>query len=214
LTRAEFERRHDAMPDLKKAELIEGVVHMPSPVRAQAHSRPHFTVIGWLGDYERGTPGIEGYVNASIRLDMRNEPQPDALLRILPEFGGRSKIDADDYLVGGPELALELSASTIRFDLDEKFEAYQRNGVREYVVWRVSQNQVSWFVLGEDRFEPLAPSSQAYLRSEAFPGLWLDPAALIRGDLKTLHEVLHQGLASPEHAAFVNRLAANAARKP
>ena len=32
LTREEFERRYEAMPHVRKAELIEGVVYMPSPV--------------------------------------------------------------------------------------------------------------------------------------------------------------------------------------
>jgi hypothetical protein len=90
LTRPEFERRYAAMPHVKKAELIEGVVYMPPPVSHEEHGRPHFHVIAWLGLYESATPGVEGSDNATVRLDLDNEPQPDGFLRIRPEFGGQS----------------------------------------------------------------------------------------------------------------------------
>src|SRR6202035_4701033 len=82
LTRDEFERRYDAMPGLKKAELIEGVVYMPSPVRAIEHGSPHTAIVTWLGVYWAQTPGTRACTDASVRLDLDNEPQPDGLLMI------------------------------------------------------------------------------------------------------------------------------------
>src|SRR5260370_34032056 len=181
LARAEFERRYDAMPPATRAELIEGVVSMPSPVRAQAPGRPHFKLIGWLSDYERATPGTEGYDNTSIRLDMANEPQPDALLRILPDHEGYSTIDDHDYITGGPELVVAVSASAVRLDLGPKFAAYLRNSVQEYLVWKVQECKVDWFALRRDRYELLPPSPEGWLRSEVFPRLWSLPAALFPG---------------------------------
>src|SRR5438034_100766 len=101
LTRAEFERRYDAMPDLKKAELVEGVVYiMPSPVRDTDHGHPHFNVITWLGHYAAFTPGVRGGDNSSLRMNLENEPQPDAYLRLLPTHGGQADIDKDGYVTG------------------------------------------------------------------------------------------------------------------
>jgi Uma2 family endonuclease len=206
LDRAEFERRYDAMPDLKKAELIEGVVYMPSPVRYRRHSRPHIHVSAWLANYEARTPGVEAGDNGSIRLDLGNMPQPDGFLIILPERGGQARISADDYIEGAPELVAEVAASSASIDLGDKFRAYMRSGVCEYVVWRVNENALDWFVLREWRFEPLAPDSDRILRSTVFPGLWLDPAALLSGDLARVLAVLQAGTESAEHAAFVEKL--------
>ena len=209
LTRIEFERRYAAMPKVKKAELIEGVVYMPSPVSHQEHGGPHFNVVSWLGLYCSGTPSVEGGDNSTVRLDLENEPQPDVFLRIRPKFGGQSR-DEDTYVAGPPELIAEVSASSASYDLHEKFRAYQRNGVREYLVWRVWDSVIDWFALREGHFERLPLTDAGHYRSEAFPGLWLDPAALIRGDFSQVVTVLQQGLASPEHAAFVARLQAAA----
>ena len=206
LSRAEFERRYDAMPGLKKAELIEGEVHMPSPVRQGGHSHPHTRLVTWLGNYETSTPGVEAGDNGSVRLDLDNEPQPDAFLFIRPEFGGQARISEDDYIEGAPELVAEIASSSVGYDLGKRMNAYRRNGVREYIVWRVIERQVDWCVNQEGRFEPLAPGADGVLRSVVFPGLWLDPAALARGDQATVEAVFRQGLNSPEHADFVARL--------
>jgi hypothetical protein len=212
LTRDEFEHRYDAMPDLKKAELIEGVVHMPSPVRHGQHSSPHSTVVGWLWVYRAGTPGVDSGDNGSLRLDLSNMPQPDGYLIVRPEHGGQVRISEDDYIEGGPELVAEVSASSAGYDLGGKQGAYLRNSVLEYIVWRVLDRAVDWFIRRDDRYELLERGADGILRSAAFPGLWLDPAALVRGDLATVLAVVQQGLASPEHAAFVARLADAAAR--
>ncbi|MGZ3472634.1 MAG: Uma2 family endonuclease, partial [Isosphaeraceae bacterium] len=131
LTREEFERRYEAMPNLKKAELIEGAVYMPSPVRQRRHSRPHLHLCTWLGHYEAGTPGVEGGDNGSIRLDLDNEPQPDAFLFIQPECGGQARISSDDYVEGAPDMVAEVASSSASYDLGVKLQVYRRNGVRE-----------------------------------------------------------------------------------
>jgi Uma2 family endonuclease len=208
LTRDEFERRYDAMPGLKKAELIEGVVYMPSPVRLAHHGSPHMQLASWLGTYQAHTPGVQGGDNASVRLDLDNEPQPDCLLIVHPSHGGQTKISEDDYVEGAPELVAEVSASAASIDLNTKFRVYRRNQVREYIVWRVNDQAVDWFVLRQGQYDRLLPNPQGIFQSEVFPGLWLDAAALVRSDLKTVLAILQQGLASPEHAAFVARLGA------
>jgi Uma2 family endonuclease len=205
LSRAEFERRYAAMPQVKKAELIEGVVYMPSPVTQEDHGGPHFDVITWLGIYRIATKGVQGGDNSTLRMDLKNEPQPDAFLRILPEFGGQSR-NSGKYIAGSPELIFEVAASSASYDLHDKLSAYQRNGVREYVVWRVWDQQIDWFVLREDGYERLRLNRAGRYESGVFPGLWLDPAALVRGDMVQVHAVLQQGLASAKHAAFVRRL--------
>ncbi|HEX8199267.1 MAG TPA: Uma2 family endonuclease [Isosphaeraceae bacterium] len=206
LTRPEFERRYDAMPDVKKAELIEGVVHMPSPVAFAKHSGPHFDLITWLGLYRLATPGIRGGDNGSIRLDLDNMPQPDAFLLVLPDQGGQARVSADDYVLGGPELVAEVASSSVSYDLHAKLDVYRRNGVREYVVWRIKDCAIDWFIVRQGRYERLATTPEGHYRSEVFPGLWLDPAAMIRGDMASVARVSQLGLASPEHAAFVARL--------
>jgi Uma2 family endonuclease len=206
LTRAEFERRYVAMPDLKRAELIEGVVYVSSPVRLQQHGQPHFELVGWTAAYFAATPGLIAGDNSSIRLDLDNEPQPDVCLMIKPEYGGRVTIGEDDYVENAPELVAEVAASSVSYDLGTKLHVYRRNQVREYIVWRVQDRAIDWFVLRGGEYKPLAPGADGVLRSEVFPGLWLDPAALLRGDLATVLAVVQQGLAHPDHAAFVARL--------
>jgi len=206
LTRAEFERRYEAMPHLKKAELIEGVVYVPSPVRHRYHGHQHAHLINWLGHYEAHTPGVEVSDNVTVRLDLDNEPQPDALLFIDPACGGHALIDADGYIEGAPELVAEVASSSVSYDLHAKLRVYRRNGVREYIVWRVLDQEIDWFVLCSGQYERFPLDTEGLYRSEAFPGLWLDPAALLRGDLATVLAVVQRGLASPEHATFATQL--------
>jgi Uma2 family endonuclease len=209
LTRAEFLRRYEAMPRLKKAELIEGVVAMGSPVRARQHGQPHARILTWLGTYEASTPGVVVADNVTTVLDPDNVVQPDAVLVIERSHGGQSTINPDGYIEGPPELAVEVAASTASFDLHEKLRVYRRNGVREYQIWRVLDQAIDWLALdAEGRYVPLPPDAAGRLESRAFPGLRLDPAALLRGDLAAVLEVLRGGLDSPEHAAFRARLQA------
>ncbi|MEM1252115.1 MAG: Uma2 family endonuclease [Cyanobacteria bacterium P01_H01_bin.21] len=200
LTRPEFERRYQAMPQVKKAELVEGVVYMASPLRAKAHSKPHAHIMTWLGTYEAATPDVESLDNATVRLDADNETQPDALLRI--EKGGQSTISDDDYVEGAPELIVEIAASSASLDLGAKLHVYRRNQVQEYLVWRVYDGEFDWFQLQEGQYVQLDADEQDILRSKLFPDLWLDRTALLNGDLATVLKVLQQGLNSPEHKAL------------
>lgn len=211
LSRAEFERRYEAMPHLKKAELIEGVVYVPSPVRYLQHGSPHARLIGWLIQYAAHTPGVGVADNTSVRLDLDNEPQPDALLLIDPTCGGQSRRSADDFIEGAPELVAEVASSSVSYDLHAKLHVYRRNGVREYVVWRVLNREIDWFVLRAGQYERLPLDANGLLRSEVFAGLWLDPAVLVQGNLARVLAVVQQGIASPEHATFVARLHPSAA---
>src|SRR5216683_8140063 len=203
LTRAEFERRYEAMPHLKKAELIEGVVYVPSPVRYRHHGAPHAHLITWLVQYAAGTSGVEVSDNSTVRFDLDNEPQPDALLLINPTCGGQTRFSTDDYIEGSPELVAEVEPSSVSYDLHAKLHVYRRNGVREYLVWRVLERAIDWFVLRAGQYERLSVDANGLLRSEVFPGLWLDPGALVQGDLATVLASVQQGLGSPEHATFV-----------
>jgi len=206
LTRAEFERRYSAHPEIKKAELIQGVVFMPSAVRVQSHSLPHSMVMAWLTTYWASTPGVMVLDNTTLRLDDDNVPQPDALMRLEPTCGGRSHIAADDYLEGPPELVVEIAASSASYDLHAKRAVYERNHVPEYLVLQMHEQRVDWFALHQKGYEPLEPDDAGILRSLTFPGLWLDVNALLAGDLTQMLAVLSQGLDAPEHATFVTKL--------
>jgi Uma2 family endonuclease len=205
LTRHEFERRYAAMPKLYKAELIDGIVYIsPPPVSDAFHSAPHFDLIGWLSAYRVATPGVKGGDNGSLRLDLENEPQPDAYLRIATALG-QSKVDAEGYVDGAPELVAEIAASSASYDLHAKLNAYRKHGVLEYIVWRVYNDAIDWMILREGKYEPLVHTDGIY-HSMVFPGLWLDPTAMVRGDVAVVHQVLQKGIATPEHKAFLARL--------
>jgi Uma2 family endonuclease len=206
LTAAEFMRRYEAMPDLKKAELIEGVVYMPSPVRYDVHGRPHADLMVWLGTYRAATPGVTAADNSTVKLDNDNVPQPDGLLVVEAALGGQASIDGG-YVQGAPELVAEVSSSTVSIDLHDKLRVYRRNGVGEYVAWRVIEGGIDWFVLREGEYVRLAPDADGIIRSEVLPGLWLDVTAMLDGRLDRVLEVLQQGMKSPEHKEFVERLA-------
>jgi Uma2 family endonuclease len=208
LTRTEFERRYAARPDVWKAELVEGIVYVPSPTRHRRHGKPHARIMTWLGVYAVRIPIVELSDNATVRMDLDNEPQPDAILSLPHEVGGRSRIDDDDYFTGAPELIAEVASSSASYDLGAKKNAYRRNGVQEYVVWRVLDETIDWFCLRDGAYESIAPSDDGVLRSEAFPGLWLDRAALVVDRMDRVMEVLEKGLASPDHMAFKSRLEA------
>lgn len=205
LTRIEFERRYSAMTDLKKAELIDGIVYMPSPVRYSVHGRPHAVLAGLLGLYSAATPGVHHAIDATLRLDLDNEPQPDLLLRIDGRHG-RSRIDAEHFLEGPPELVVEVAASSVSYDLHQKLHVYRRAGVLEYVVVRPQDRVVDWFAQRAGAFTRLVPGPRGVYASSVFPGLLLDVEALWRDDEAALHATLREGLGDPAHAGFVARL--------
>ena len=206
LTRDEFERRYDTMPYIKKAELIEGVVYMPSPVRFDVHSEPHAHIITWLGVYCAATPGIRLGDNATVRLGDDNEPQPDALLRLDEALGGNSRISDDGYIEGATELIVEIAATSADYDLREKLETYRCHGVREYIVWRTEEGQLDWFRLVEGEYVLMAPDANSIIESQIFYGLRLAVKALLEGSLATVLSELQKGLETAEHAAFVEQL--------
>ena len=205
LPRWEFERRYLARPDIKKAELIEGVVHMASPVRA-THAEKHSDLLAWLRVYGASTPGVSVLDNATVRLDLDNEPQPDVLMRIESAAIGQSHVDADDYVTGAPELVVEVVASSAAYDLHDKLHVYRRNGVLEYLVWRVYDRELDWFVLISDEYQRLAADAAGILHSRTFPGLRMAATALLDGDFATVLSELSKGINTPEHAGFVAKL--------
>jgi Uma2 family endonuclease len=183
LTREEFHRRYLASPHIKKAELIEGVVYVPSPVRHDRHGKPHFLVVTWLGSYVAMTPGVEpGGDNSTIFLDGGNEVQPDAFLWVPGR--GKAYLTHDGYIVGPPQLIVEIAASSVSYDLHEKKEAYRRNGVPEYVVWRVLDQAIDWFRLHQDgQYVQIVPDADGLIESEQFPGLRLHVQSMLAGNL-------------------------------
>ena len=208
LTRDEFERRYEAMPDVKKAELIEGTVYMPPPVHASAHGEPHAHLMTWLGTYAAATPGVQVADNATIRLDLDNEPQPDGLLRIEEDAGGQSRISDDDYVGGPPELIVEVAHSSAAYDLHDKKQAYRRSGVQEYLVWQIEEEQVDWFVLEEGTYLSLSVGENGRIESRTFPGLVLDVDALLEKNFDTVLAAVQEQIGTEVHQVFVERLGA------
>lgn len=209
LNHAEYVRRYAAMPSHVKAERIEGVVYMAAAaVSAGFHGQPHVDMTTWLGVYRMTTPGVAAADNSTIFLDLDNDPQPDLCLYTLPTHGGRIKIDEKGYIVGSPELIVEIAASSLSFDLGAKLQVYRRNGVKEYIVHRTYDGEIDWFILRDGQYEKLAPGEDGIHRSEAFPGLWLAVASMIAGDLVQVLGALQRGCAGEEHGAFVKGLAA------
>ncbi len=214
LTRAEFERRYEAMPHLKKAELVEGKVTVASPVSA-LHSEPHATVMMWLGIFAAFTPQVEVHDNASLRLDPDNEVQPDALLALKPAYGGTMRRSEDGYLEGAPGLVVEVAVSSASHDLYDKRHVYRRNGVQEYVVWQVLDGRLNWWRLEAGQYVPLAVDEDGIVRSHLFPGLWLAGEALLTGDKAAVFKAVQAGVMSEAHRGFVARVdeqTANVAR--
>lgn len=206
LNRHEFERRYQAISGLKKAELIEGVVYMPAALRFRSHAQPHGNLMGWLWFYKVSTPGVELGDTPTVRLDLDNEPQPDAVLLIEERAGGQARLSEDDYVEGAPELIAEIAASSVAIDLYDKKRAYRRNGVREYLVWQVFERKLDWFYLEQGDYISLPVDEDGVIRSRVFPGLWLAVNDLLAGNMVQVLATLQQGLASLEHRAFVGQL--------
>jgi Uma2 family endonuclease len=212
LTRAEYLKRYAAMPPHVKAERIEGIVYMAAAAAVSAgfHGQPHVHMATWLGTYMAMTPGTAAADNSTILLDIDNDPQPDLCLYILPANGGRVKLDTDQYIVGAPELVVEIAASSMSYDLGAKLNAYRRNGVKEYIVHRTYDGEIDWFALRDGQYEKASAEDGVY-RSQAFPGLWLNRPAMLEGKLANALATLREGLAGSDHAEFVKQLAAGPA---
>lgn len=182
LTRAEFHRRYCARPDIKKAELVEGVVYVASPTRFGMHGEQHGAMTGLFYAYVARTPGVRLANNATVFLDADNEFQPDVCLFRDPPPPGGARITDDDYIEGAPQLVAEIAASSASYDLHDKLRAYRRAGVEEYVVWQVLENRITWFRLREGEYIPVEPDANGIIESAAFPGLRLDVKAMLAGD--------------------------------
>ena len=210
----EFIRRWEGVPEMERAELIGGIVYMPSPV-----SLPHAKMTNWVGywllHYEIHTPGCECGANATWRMG-DDGPQPDEFLRILPAHGGQSDMERV-YPRGAPELLVEVSLSSEDYDLHQKKDLYEAAGVCEYVVVLPREREVRWFRLTDRKFAIQSANknedARGVIKSAVFPGLWLDVPALLAGRTKEVLSTLQEGLASDEHAEFVRRLQAQAESK-
>lgn len=206
LTVEEFERRWEAMPDLKHAELIEGRVYMNvAALRWDWHSEPHGLLVSIMAHYSLVTEGVLFGTEPSVRMEPTSMPQPDAVLRVSENYGGKSRI-VSGYVVGSPEFVIEVSGSTEKHDLGAKKDLYLRSGVQEYLNWSVLEDRIVLFNWQSNEYVEVAEDQTGILKSRALPGLWFDPAALIRGDRPRIYEVMDMGTASPEHQAFVQEL--------
>lgn len=202
LTAAEFHRRYKQHPEIKKAELVDGVVYMGSPVYA-AHGELHLSINFWIGMYLTKTPGIRAADNLSVRLDNEDEVQPDVCVW---SNAGTAQLTDQGMLIGAPDLVVEVAASSASYDLHQKLRVYQRSGVREYLVLLAYEAETRWYHLDEGVFHLLAVDGEGILRSRIFPGLWLRPSDLWGGDLAAIQALVQQGLQTPEHADFIKSM--------
>ncbi len=202
LSQPEFHRRYEQYPGNVKFELIGGIVYMASPLR-RGHGTSHFKLGTVLGVYMGATPSVEGLDNTTTILGEDSEPQPDLALRILPEFGGQSGTNEQDYVVGAPELVAEVAHSTEKLDLTVKLKDYRKAGVVEYLVAGIKDQQIHWFDIRTGK-EIKADRQHTY-RSRIFPGLWIDGRALVDRDTPRLLEVIQRGSA----ASNMRRLSAD-----
>ncbi len=181
LTRDEFHRRYCAHPEIKRAELIAGVVYVTSPTRV-THGEPHGAVVGWIGVFASTHQGVRVADNATVFLGDDSEVQPDVCLFVEPAVEGQARVMDDDYIHGAPQLVIEIAASSAAYDLHDKMDIYRRNGVREYIVWQVYERRIDWFRLVAGAYVPVEPDARGVIASEAFPGLRLAVAKMLAGD--------------------------------
>jgi Uma2 family endonuclease len=200
-----FHALYEETPPDFRAELIGGMVYLPGPI-GHAHGSAHVPVVVWLGYYAENTPGVEALPRVTTILGWRSELEPDAQLRVLTEYGGRTRVEKD-FLRGAPELVVEIAEATRYIDLGPKLTDYEQAGVREYVLRAIDPDEIFWFGQEQGRLVQRPVSEDGLYRSSVFPGLWLDPDALLAGDGRRLRAVLDRGCATPEHATFAARLA-------
>ena len=213
MTREEFHRAYEQMPEKFKAELIEGVVYVASPLGIEhGTDQPFLSLV--VTAYAGRTPGVQICDNTTVFLGDDAEPQPDLSLRVLPEYGGRSRTvrkKKKSYISGPPEWIGEVAHSSRAIDLHLKKLSYLRNHVQEYLVMCVEERELRWFDLQTD--EELKPDADGIFRMRSFPGLWIHAEGLFARDYFRLMNALEQGLGTPEYAAFVKKLAGRHSRK-
>lgn len=203
LSREEFLAIWEQLPDIKFAELIGGIVYMPSPLRKE-HARGDRRISVWLGTYEALTPGCDGGANVTSLIG-EDCPQPDNYLAILEECGGKSW--GKKYLEGAPELIVETSFTSASIDLHQKFNLYEQAGVQEYLVVLLKKKELRWHRLVKGKYKAMSADAQGIWRSRIFPGLWLDSEAFFADDMPKVLATLQAGIASAEHGTFVAELA-------
>ena len=209
MSQAEFHRIYAEMPEDFKAELIGGVVQVASPLKLP-HGTHHVKLTAVIAAFEGNSPGLQAADNTTLILAPDDEPQPDLFLRVLPEYGGQSYSTPNQYAQGAPELVAEIADSSRIIDANDKLPRYRLAGVIEYLLVDLHEQRVRWFDLRAG--DEIAADAQGVFHSRIFPGLWLHGPALFAGNYQLLMATVHQGLATPEHAAFVQHLAAQ--RKP
>lgn len=193
LTREEFHRRYCARPDIKRAELIEGVVYVAaSPVSAR-HGGPHGMTVMWLSTYAARTPGIQMLVDTTVLIGEASEVQPDAILFLDPGPAGAARVTDEFYVEGPPQLVVEIAVSSASYDLHDKLRVYQSAGVLEYIVWRVLDHAIDWLRLQGGAYVRVEPDAAGIIESAAFPGLRLAVAAMLAGDRAGVLAALEQG---------------------
>ena len=173
----EFLSLYERAEGLEHVELIEGIVYMPSPVSVPDHARKQGLFIEWLAAYEARNAAVEYSPPGTMLLDEKNLPEPDAMLY----FKRDGRFTDAGYLDGAPELVVEIANSSASRDLHGKKEAYRRNGVLEYIVWRVQDEAIDWFVLKDGVYEVRQPKD-GVIESGIFPGLRLDVPAMLAMD--------------------------------
>ena len=199
----EFLCRWDELPYLKNAELIDGIVYVPSPLSLD-HGSLDTLILWWLTQYAHATPGCKAGNNVTwLMLD--SSPQPDAFLRVLPSRGGQSR-DEKRYCAGAPELAVEICLTSTEVDFGPKLRLYQRAGVREYITIEIFGKRIVWRKLENAVYVAQQIPPDGVLRSQVFPGLWLDVAALWNDDGTKMLAALNAGLSSEDHQLVAERL--------
>jgi Uma2 family endonuclease len=204
MTQAEFHRIYTQMDESFRAELIGGIVYVASPLKLP-HGQHHMFLGMLVSFYCAQTPGTDVGDSVTTILGEESEPQPDLFVRILPEFGGRSRTTDDDYIEGPPELLIEVASSSVSLDLHGKRQEYALAGVPEYLVLNLRDSRLHWFDLRNDQVRQ--PDADGICRMTTFPGLWLHENAVCQRDYAKATSALNAGLSSPEHAAFVAELA-------
>lgn len=203
----EFHAIYEQMPEGFKAELVNGTVFVSMPLRSP-HAKDHSRLAAVLEAYAAYTPGVEVLLDATTILGNDDEVQPDLLLRVVPDRGGKPRDTYDQYVEGPPELICEIAHSSRAIDLNLKRTRYERTGVLEYIVFCINPREVRWFDFAGKT--TLQHDNNGVFRSNVFPGLWICNQALLDRNYQKVMAVLNQGLKTADHETFCSRLASSA----
>ena len=202
----EFLRRYLPYRRHLKAELINGLVSLNRGVRADLEDLSNSVIQSWVRSYAGLTPGTRMDVNTIVILAWDTVPQPNIVLRVLSENGGKSRMTDGGTLKDAPELMVDFTTSHQTFDIRDKLGAFRRHGVAEYLVWWANDQKLDWFCLEQGKYALNLPDSNGVLTSPSFPGLRLNLSALLNRNSAAVMATLRRSLESSEHAGFVARL--------